>query len=601
MKKTVTIVLLLTLLMTMVSACGESTPEPTEPETNVKLWYAYNTENLMQSESYPEKMANRDSTLRMYGIRGDVESIQLMITPDEDVAAYEFEIGDLTAENGEKIAEKNIEVFAEWYVNVEESYNTDSYYGYYPDALVPMRNMKKEGYNSIKAGENQGIWINVEIPEKTNAGLYTGVGTLEMDGKIHEIPVELTVYDAVMPETVHPQSCFLIWYHYMEDAEGAQSGAIAQAYFDLLVEKRCMPMYPSTDITGDYEKFVNWVVENAADNPKISTYALPYTITEGEYGRTVSGTKATEILTMLAEKNIALRQAGSDIDLFDKAYFYLGGIIDEPSGPMLHMVRECDLTISQCKLAVADAYLKDYPDLYQSLVSVPHVVTTAYDEELLGSDTVGGVQTFCPQFQHWHSEAQRAEYHARQASTDRIGGEEAWWYGCNNPMAPFPTYHLDDDMIASRVLSWMQYEYDCDGNLYWCVNNSKEEMWETADAIGGAVCEGNLTYPAKKFKTKEPLSTLRLESIREGMEDYEYFWMIEQAITAYNAENGRAYDPQTLMDPLYDGLYNGMIPVRNNAENFHNSRLTVLDILQTMTRDPAAGIAALEGMSQEGE
>ena len=153
---------------------------------------------------------------------------------------------------------------------------------------------------------------------------------------------------------------------------------------------------------------------------------------------------------------------------------------------------------------------------------MPHVVTTAYDEELLGSDTVGGVQTFCPQFQHWHSEAQRAEYHARQASTDRIGGEEAWWYGCNNPMAPFPTYHLDDDMIASRVLSWMQYEYDCDGNLYWCVNNSKEEMWETADAIGGAVCEGNLTYPAKKFGTKEPLSTLRLESIREGMEDFDH-------------------------------------------------------------------------------
>ena len=115
------------------------------------------------------------------------------------------------------------------------------------------------------------------------------------------------------------------------------------------------------------------------------------------------------------------------------------------------------------------------------------------------------------------------------------------------------------------------------------------------------MCEGNLTYPAKKFKTKEPLSTLRLESIREGMEDYEYFWMIEQAITVYNAENGTAYDPQTLMDPLYDGLYNGMIPVRNNAENFHNSRLTVLDILQTITRDPAAGIAALEAMTGEGE
>lgn len=308
-----------------------------------------------------------------------------------------------------------------------------------------------------------------------------------------------------------------------------------------------------------------------------------------------------EILTMLAQKNIALREEGKNVDLFKKAYFYLGGIIDEPTGPMLQMVRDCDLTISQCKLEVADKYLTEYPDLYDSLVSVPHVVTTAYDEALLGSDTVGGVQTFCPQFQHWHTQEQRAQYHARQESTDRIGGEEAWWYGCNNPMAPFPTYHLDDDMIASRVLSWMQYEYDCDGNLYWCVNNSKADMWEVADEIGGAVCEGNLTYPSKRFNTKEPLSTLRLESIREGLEDYEYFWLIEQAILTYNEANGTAYDPQALMAPLYDGLYNGMIPVRDNAEGFMAKRLAVLEVLQTITADPVAGIAALEAMAEEGE
>ncbi len=157
------------------------------------------------------------------------------------------------------------------------------------------------------------------------------------------------------------------------------------------------------------------------------------------------------------------------------------------------------------------------------------MVTTAYNEDLLGSDTEGGVQAWCPQFQHWHTQKQRDEYYARQNTTDRLMGEEAWWYGCNNPKVPFPTYHLDDDLIGSRVLSWMQFDYDCDGNLYWCVNVSKDDMWEKAYAIESAG-EGNLTYPAVKFRQKAPLSTLRLESIRKGQEDYEYFWMMEHMI-----------------------------------------------------------------------
>ena len=61
--------------------------------------------------------------------------------------------------------------------------------------------------------------------------------------------------------------------------------------------------------------------------------------------------------------------------------------------------------------------------------------------------------------------------------------------------------------------------------------------------------DGSLLYPAKKFGSTEPISTLRLESIREGQEDYEYLWMIKNAI------------------------------------------------LQTITADPAAGIAALEKLS----
>ena len=304
-----------------------------------------------------------------------------------------------------------------------------------------------------------------------------------------------------------------------------------------------------------------------------------------------------ELFTKMAMKNVELRQAGNEsIDLFKKAMFYMGNLVDAPTGEKIEQVKACDLVLTECKYVVAEEYLKDYPDLYQSLLEVRNLVTTVYNENLVGSDTEGGVQTWGSTLTSWDNAEQRQNYYDRQNSTDRKGGEEAWWYGCSTPYPPFPTYHIDDELIGSRILSWMQFDYGSDGTLYWSVNNSYNQynFWENAVAFSGAMGDGSLLYPAYKFRLSEPVSTLRLESIREGQEDYEYLWMIEQAILLHNEENGTNYDPEALMAPLYDGLYTGMQLVRGQPELFLEKRLAVLEILQTITADPAAGIAALQ-------
>ncbi len=414
----------LVILSGILSACGGGAPAATEPETGVKLHFAYNTEKLMRDHDYGELLSGRDSTLRMHGIRGKTESAQLIITPEEDVKAYNFEIKSLSNENGDKI--KDIEVFYQWYIFVEKQYNPNAYMGYYPDALVPAKALKRERLNTI--------------------------------------------------------------------------------------------------------------------------------------------------------------------DLFKKAYFVTH---DEPTGNVLEMVWTSDQIVSECKFAVADEYLKDYPDLYDSCIHVGHLVTTGYSEDRLGTDTKGGLQTWCPQFHHWHTEEQRQKYYERQNTTDRLGGEAVWWYGCNNPRAPYPTYHMDDELIAPRVLSWMQFDYNCDGNLYWCVNYyTEEDVWENSHVFDKSNGEGNLMYPGEKFGLSTPVATLRLESIREGLEDYEYLWMLEQAILSYNGENGTDYDPENLMAPLYEG----MIVQRDNAAEFLQRRVVVLKLVEQFEKDPAAASACLEDM-----
>ena len=602
MKKILTLLLASVMVTSIFAGCNRGGEQQVSQQQSdlVKLWYAYNTENLMQDLEYPEKMEERDSTLRLYGVRNDAETIQLMITPNVNIVSYDMSMAELKSENGDVFAAENFELFAVYYAEVTESYNNDVYYGFYPDALVPLENYKTSHYNYINAGKNQAIMVQANIPADQAAGLYTGTAVLTLDDASYNIPIELKVYDAEIPVENHMQSGYGIWFEQLAYGEGYYSEELAQAYWDFLVERRTMPMYYPNSVTVSYEAFADYIAESMAGNPAISSYRLMHTYTNYDLGRIVERESIMSMLTAMAKKNIELREAGNDdIDLFEKAYFYLGDVVDEPAGTSIQRVRDCDLIITECKQAVADTYFKEkYPDLYDSCMSVLHLVTAAYNPELVGSDTVGGVQTWCPQYQHWHSETQRQEYYNRMNTENRAYGEEAWWYGCNNPKAPYPTYHLDDDLIGTRVLFWMQHEYGVQGDLYYCVNivNHADNAAPWSEVYyDDAANDGRLLYPGSEFGVFGPISTLRMESIFQGREDYECLWTIEQAILAYNNTNGTDYDPDELMSWLYEDLYSGMIPERDNAETFAERRIEMLEILELMVVDPAAGIAALEG------
>lgn len=598
MKKLVSLLLAMVAMLPVLGGCTRSDTQVQEqPEPAVKLWWAYNTENLMQDVEYPKLMEQRDASLQMHGIRGDVESVQLMITPEETVGSFDFQMGDLKNTAGDVLKAEQFEIYAQWYTEITQSYNTSAYYGFYPDALIPIENYQDKGYDTIKANQNQGIWLLVNIPASQKAGTYTGFGELELDGVKHSVPVSVTVYDAVMPEENHVQTLFAVWFDLVDDGEGYYSQELGEAYYDFLVSKRLMPTKAPDPIWSvrDLDTYVEWAVEKAAD-PRISTYSLPYSSESVEGTTLVSRTRVMEVLSALAEKNVELRQAGDEtIDLFRKAAYYLGAICDEPSGARMQIARDCDLIITQCKAEIANTYFKDvYPDLYESVMELPHIITSAYNAEMVGSDTVGGVQTWCGQFQSWHSEEQRQTYYDRRDNSEREYGEGLWWYGCESPRVPFPNFHMDDDGIVTRLVPWMMFDYDVEGMIYWCVNYFQtEDIYTYPSVYLNTVGDGQLLYPGTKFDIFGPLSSRRLESIREGLEDYEYLLMIEEAILAYNQTAGTDYDPKELMASLYEGLYSGMVPQRNNSENFNLRRIEVLEILARFTTDPAAAVQML--------
>ncbi len=138
-------------------------------------------------------------------------------------------------------------------------------------------------------------------------------------------------------------------------------------------------------------------------------------------------------------------------------------------------------------------------------------------------------------------------------------GKEFWSYICCGPKAPYINEFIEHDAINMRMWLWMSYQYNLKGVLIWGVNywnsgtaspqgylqNPWEDPMSYAGGYGmpkGKIWEwgngdGRYIYPPQRDPNKdlqknmdEPVTSIRLEILREGMEDYEYFKILEKLI-----------------------------------------------------------------------
>jgi hypothetical protein len=161
-------------------------------------------------------------------------------------------------------------------------------------------------------------------------------------------------------------------------------------------------------------------------------------------------------------------------------------------------------------------------------------------------------------------------------------GDHVWWYTSVNPKHPFPSYHIDDDLLGSRLLSWEQKDYNVEGTLYWSTTifqkyNGKQyvprDVWTDPMAFPGANGDGFLFYPGYDVGVDGPINTLRIENLREGAEDYEYLWTLEQRLNETASRLGIAgFHAHDALQPYYDRLYLNMRDYNQDASNFMQVR-----------------------------
>ncbi len=577
-KKIISVIAAFACMFAFLCACGKTkVKEPVATLQDVVLWGMPGTEKVYKDigiDSDYYKAYKTDAKIDIVMAKGEYEGGQIIASANRDVT---FDASSSALTSGENtIAAENVEIFAQKYVSVTTNHDQNSKLptAQYPDALVPMANLKAVGENTVKKGENQGLYVRVKTAVDQAAGLYTGNITFSVGAESTQIPVKVQVADVTVSETVHNKSVFAnAWYFFEGELDTTQE--MLDKYNEALLDYRLgmgtiltYGQHHNEDLSTQ-EKIDAWVEKayGYMQDPACSTILLPYRENVGQ----MKG-----ILDSIADYSIE-----KQYDMFDKLVVYPAGLIDEPRGNgTMKKAEEICKSFESVKNSFVTENLaaKEVPDklavMADSIQKIPMIVTEYYDETLADAGA-----TFCPQFQHYETEEQRAEY---------ADNGERWWYGCISPRAPYPTYHIDDTWLSARLIGWMQAQYDVVGNLYWATDvyaqysqngyQSLEEYYEgSAVRYPDVNGDGYLFYPGKKYGVEGPLGSMRLEAIRDGYEEYEVLYAIKQRYAQADKNlTGYELDFEKFVGSLTESMYSGTT-VAVTTDEFNTAKLALFE------------------------
>lgn len=588
------------------AACDNSKDSDSSPEIaygnldEATIWGTPSTVKVLQDvlEGYDD--VKTEASLNLYSAKGESESQQIIITAQEKRLVYTLELSDLSSSSGAKFSKDNIEIFHEKYLSLTTDFDkTGNPLGNYPDALVPYENIVNVGENVVEPNQNQGLYFRFNVPVDQEAGVYTGSVKLTIGGKSQEIPVSLNVRNLVVSQVNHAKSHYLTaWFYERGELDTTQE--MLEKYNDFLYEYRICGSELIDDTSHSAEEIKAYVdlAYEKMQNPKCSTVSIP-----GKQASDV-GFDATVLkayLRAFVEKSLE-----TNYNMMDKLMFY-ENYVDEPQywGPggvnatatMSNRYRNC---ISQVvaefeKDTTITSPIKD--EVIESLKKVPNVITAWYDEAY-----VPHVDTWCPTYNYYDTEYSRNLY---------ADQEEKWWYGCIDPHPPYPSYHIEDTLLSSRLEPWMKADYGVVGTLNWAADVYAEwtgtqyidiEDYYTGNAsrfprVNG---DGWLMYPGKAYGVDGPIPSIRLDAIRDGLEEYELFYEINENYKKVSAEiaaidKNEAFTSDKIMASITSSIYVGTRVIANN--NSFNAARNALYALAELSQNTGVCITNFEDNS----
>ncbi|MDB5022400.1 MAG: hypothetical protein JWP78_155 [Mucilaginibacter sp.] len=440
---------------------------------------------------------------------------------------------ELTSKEGKTIPQAQINFYLEHYIMLYGVSGTVGATGYWPDALAPI----KEPFSmaaQYAVVRNRPIWVDIAVPSSTPGGIYHGTITVTQNNKqVETLNVQLEVYRFSLPEKTHMISYMNISkeslaHFYHMPASSPYIDKLTQTYYDFLYAHRMEPWFndqllPKIEVKGEkvvvkfddarYEYYLNKLHTN-----RVLLDAFPSGLKKENGGVLFSNLFDTQIKSYLS-------QVAKYFELHGwKDRLVFNSPIDEPNTR------------------------QDYEDtrhwavlVHQAAAGVPFLATESPIPDNVDWGTLRGyVNNFSIHGNALNKEDVKKAIREEQAK----GGEMTWYISCDQAY-PQPNYFIDAPAQDPLMVPWITDQYHMNGILYWAINFWSETPSPWLDAVtfisgfscsGGYVLngEGSLLYPGDNTRqyTGEPnvdgpVSSIRFELLRKGIEDYEYLWMLK--------------------------------------------------------------------------
>ncbi|GAB4333112.1 MAG: hypothetical protein Kow0099_04960 [Candidatus Abyssubacteria bacterium] len=423
----------------------------------------------------------RAPPIEIVSARNEHECIQLAISASRELDGLRVSVEPFVAEDGSR---RDIEatVYEQTDTSISIPLAADKA-GNYPNIL------KRASGFTVSPGRLARFWLDVHVSEGEAEGELSSRVVVRRRGRVLcEVPLRLRVAPLTLPVKPSRPAVVGLNYDLIAGHYGLERGTksyrdMMDAYYWFMVRHRLSPYQPPVPIES----------EEAAGylrDIRVSGCRVPFPPGDARFAEVV--------------------RLAKDGGWHDKLYVYF---IDEPTYHQYRAVIETGTKIDAVEPS-------------------PRFLVSCFPDRPL----IGVVDIWCVLMRFLpegipHGFVERPMYFQRVSERLRAG-DEVWWYTAG-AITPFPTLHIEDEPATFRAIPWLQELCGIRGFLHWEAAFWVQPFEEPFIQYFGNG-EGALVYPGDSG----PNSSVRLELLREGIEDQELLLLLGGAISLTQEELG---------------------------------------------------------------
>lgn len=540
------------------------------PDTGFNLWIpgsSFRSSSLARVPRYPKEINKmQNQKLELEGARNEQISAQLAVISTESIKNLQVLVSNLTSESGASLLSESVQVRFVRYIPVVEAHS-HCYRGSQIEEVADKgisgnRNPDLVGdplleFKSIDVPAYcaQPVWFTYKIPKSASPGIYKGIITiLRENAQPEELEIMLTIQDIEIPDPEDYDFFLDIWFNYSAIAGYYEIEPWSKKHWELLT------MYMK-DLVSRGEKVIQTVITEepwpmdswfGEDRPQTTQFGYESLVKwrfDGENWLFDYTIFDKYVSTALAEGMGPWITVYSLLPFRGQPHFIY---MDDRIGEIVRVKTELG---SDHWKDVWSIFLKDFSAHLQKKDWFKHTFL-AFDErppelmdivinfikenipELTERLFVAGTPDVEPYSSKYFSLAyeylpgeSRAPIGIERLLNNRKGADKITvYYTCCGPA--HPNNFTISPAIEARMLPWISAKHHLDGYLRWAYCSWPENVFESP-VFKYIIGDEYQIYPGPHG----PISSIRWELLKDGIEDYELITMLRKKLKAVGNEH----------------------------------------------------------------